>query len=72
MSAKGRKKIIFVDDQVSNLMIGRNVLSTDYDVFTVPSAEKMFELIKKISPDLILLDVEMRHERVRGSRKAQS
>jgi putative two-component system response regulator len=55
----GRKKIIFVDDQVSNLMIGRNVLSTDYDVFTVPSAEKMFDLIKKIDPDLILLDVEM-------------
>ena len=55
----GRKKIIFVDDQVSNLMIGRNVLSSMYDVFTVPSAEKMFALIEKIAPDLILLDVEM-------------
>ncbi|MCL2071349.1 MAG: response regulator [Oscillospiraceae bacterium] len=55
----GRKKIVFVDDQVSNLMIGRNVLSTDYDVFTVPSADKMFALIEKFSPDLILLDVEM-------------
>jgi putative two-component system response regulator len=54
-----RKKIIFVDDQVSNLMIGRNVLAMDYDVFTVPSAKKMFELMVKISPDLILLDVEM-------------
>ena len=54
-----RKKIIFVDDQVSNLMIGRNVLSTDYDVFTVPSADKMFSLVGKIEPDLILLDVEM-------------
>jgi putative two-component system response regulator len=54
-----RKKIIFVDDQVSNLMIGRNVLSKDYDVFTVPSAEKMFSLIDKVNPDLILLDVEM-------------
>jgi putative two-component system response regulator len=55
----GRKKIIFVDDQVSNLMIGRNVLATDYDVFTVPSAAKMFEMMGKITPDLILLDVEM-------------
>jgi putative two-component system response regulator len=55
----GRKKIIFVDDQVSNLMIGRNVLSGVYDVFTVPSAEKMFMLIDKVYPDLILLDVEM-------------
>ena len=55
----GRKKIVFVDDQVSNLMIGRNVLSTDYDVFTVPSADKMFALMEKIIPDLILLDIEM-------------
>ena len=54
-----RKKIIFVDDQVSNLMIGRNVLSAVYDVFTVPSAEKMFMLIEKVFPDLVLLDVEM-------------
>ena len=54
-----RKKVIFVDDQVSNLLIGRNVLSPDYDVFTVPSAEKMFALLKKIDPDLILLDIEM-------------
>ncbi|MCL2036527.1 MAG: response regulator [Oscillospiraceae bacterium] len=54
-----RKKIIFTDDQVSNLMIGRNVLAADYDVFTVPSAEKMFDLMKKITPDLILLDVYM-------------
>ncbi|MCL2634277.1 MAG: response regulator [Oscillospiraceae bacterium] len=54
-----RKKIIFVDDQVSNLMIGRNVLSVEYDVFTVPSSEKMFMLLEKVDPDLILLDVEM-------------
>lgn len=55
----GRKKIIFVDDQISNLMIGRNVLSSEYDVFTVPSAEKLFILLEKVNPDLILLDVEM-------------
>ncbi|MDR0198074.1 MAG: response regulator [Oscillospiraceae bacterium] len=54
-----RKKIIFVDDQISNLMIGRNVLATVYDVFTVPSAEKLFKLLEKVEPDLILLDVEM-------------
>ncbi|MDR0223314.1 MAG: response regulator [Oscillospiraceae bacterium] len=54
-----RKKIIFVDDQISNLMIGRNVLSTAYDVFTVPSADKLFKLLEKVEPDLILLDVEM-------------
>jgi putative two-component system response regulator len=56
---EGRKKIIIVDDQVSNLQIGRNALSTEYAVYTVPSAKKMFGLIEKITPDLILLDVEM-------------
>jgi DNA-binding response OmpR family regulator len=30
-----------------------------YDVFPVPSAEKMFELLLHVYPDLILLDVEM-------------
>jgi putative two-component system response regulator len=59
MACADRKKIIFVDDQTSNLMIGRNVLSAEYDVFTVPSARKMFELMEKVAPDLILLDVEM-------------
>ncbi|MCL2755214.1 MAG: response regulator [Oscillospiraceae bacterium] len=59
MTQQTRKRIIFVDDQVSNLMIGRNVLSANYDVFTVPSSKKMFELMDKVYPDLILLDVEM-------------
>ena len=39
--SKAKKKIVFVDDQVLNLTIGRNVLSNDYDVITAPSAEKI-------------------------------
>ena len=30
-----------------------------YDVFTVPSAEKLFQLLEKTMPDIILLDVMM-------------
>jgi putative two-component system response regulator len=30
-----------------------------YRVMTMPSAEKMFDLLEKVTPDLILLDIEM-------------
>ncbi|MCL2702198.1 MAG: response regulator [Defluviitaleaceae bacterium] len=58
-TATARKKIVLVDDQITNLNIGRNVLSHIYDVFTVPSGEKLLLLMQKITPDMILLDVEM-------------
>ncbi|MCL2865700.1 MAG: response regulator [Lachnospiraceae bacterium] len=54
-----RKKIIVVDDNVSNLTQARNILKPFYEVFPAPSADKMFELLEKIMPDLILLDIEM-------------
>lgn len=54
-----RKKIAIVDDQIANLTIGRNALSQDYEVYTVPSGEKLFLLLDKVKPDMILLDVEM-------------
>jgi putative two-component system response regulator len=55
----GRKKIILVDDMLTNLKIGSRILSDTYDVFTVPSAEKLFRMLKEITPDLILLDIDM-------------
>jgi putative two-component system response regulator len=54
-----RKKIILVDDNPVNLKIARNALMTKYDVFTVPSAKKLFQFLEQILPDLILLDVLM-------------
>jgi putative two-component system response regulator len=57
---KGEEKTIFlVDDDSTTLMSGMNVLSTRYSVFTAPSAKKMFSLLEKHRPDLILLDIEM-------------
>jgi len=54
------KKIIFVvDDSDTNLVMAREALKDMYRVFTLPSAEKMFGLLEKITPDLILLDIEM-------------
>ena len=51
--------IILVDDNPSNLQIGRNVLSEKYHVATAPSAKKMFLLLETNSPALILLDIDM-------------
>ena len=54
-----RKKVILVDDNPINLKLARNTLMGKYDVFTVPSAEKLFQLLEKTLPDIVLLDVLM-------------
>jgi len=53
------KTIFVVDDNDVNLTKVKRVLEGEYRVLTIPSAERMFELIKKIMPDLILLDIDM-------------
>ncbi len=54
-----RKKIMLVDDNVANLATGRHFLKPFYDVYTASSAAQMFEILEKVLPDLILLDVDM-------------
>jgi putative two-component system response regulator len=56
---KDRKTIMIVDDNIANLRIAKNSLYESYDVFTVPSAAKMFDLLERNRPDLILLDIDM-------------
>lgn len=53
------KKIMFVDDSKANLLIGKNLLSEMYEVYAMLSGEKLFEMLERVTPDLILLDVEM-------------
>jgi len=53
------KTIFVVDDYDINLSVARNALENHCRVFTIPSAKKMFMLLEKITPDLILLDIEM-------------
>jgi len=48
-----------VDDDITNLTVARNNLSDKYDIFTAPSGERLFALLKRVVPDLILLDVDM-------------
>jgi putative two-component system response regulator len=59
MMQANQKKIFLVDDNVTNLTIGKNALIGKYNVFTIPSGEKLLKMLEKIIPDLILLDIEM-------------
>ena len=52
-------KIIIVDDDISNLKAAKDAIADKHDVFTVPSGAKLFLLLEKLTPDLILLDVAM-------------
>jgi putative two-component system response regulator len=54
-----KKIIMLVDDNLTNLKVGKEILKDKYTTFTVPSAETMFELLESVHPDMILLDIEM-------------
>ena len=53
------KTIFIVDDIDTNLVKAENSLDGVYNTYTMLSAKKMFQLLDRITPDLILLDVEM-------------
>ncbi|MDR1349532.1 MAG: response regulator [Zoogloeaceae bacterium] len=54
-----RAKIMLVDDDMSVLAIGKNMLKDRYEVYPLPSAAKLFETLAHVLPDMILLDIEM-------------
>jgi len=53
------KTIFAVDDNETNRIAARNALEKHYAIYALPSAERMFKMLEKITPDLILLDVDM-------------
>ena len=56
----GEKRTIFlVDDDVTNLTIGHNILSSIYNTVTINSGARLLKMLSKITPDMILLDVDM-------------
>jgi CheY-like chemotaxis protein len=56
----GKKKILIVDDAVSNIDLLANMLKGEYSVVAAKTGEKALELAtKKHKPDLILLDIVM-------------
>ena len=54
-----KKIILLVDDNPTNLKLGIHVLENKFNLYTSPSAQKMFSLLENINPAMILLDVDM-------------
>ncbi|MCL1812287.1 MAG: response regulator [Treponema sp.] len=54
-----QKTIFVVDDNGTNLSMAEDALEDEFRVITLSSAEKMFSILEKVVPDLILLDIEM-------------
>ena len=54
-----QKTIFVVDDNDTNLSVVKEALNEQYRVMTMPSAAKMFAFMEKVTPDMILLDIEM-------------
>ena len=54
-----QKTVFIVDDSSTNLSMAEEALEDNYLVITLSSAAKLFNMIEKISPDLILLDIDM-------------
>jgi CheY-like chemotaxis protein len=46
-------------DNITNLMPGKDILTDLYDIFMVPSGEKLFIFPEKMIPDLILPNIKM-------------
>lgn len=53
------KTIFVVDDSDTNLSMAEEALEDEYNVMTVPSGARMLALLEKMTPNLILLDIEM-------------
>ena len=54
-----RKTIFLVDDDMTNLTIGKKALAGTYNVFTLNAGQVMLNMLENITPNLILLDVNM-------------
>ena len=54
-----RHIIMLIDDDEICLAMGREILEHKYTIYPVSSGEQALVILKKIIPDLILLDIEM-------------
>jgi len=54
-----RRKIVIVDDVNYVLTTMKERLKNHYEVYPAQSAEALFELLERITPELILLDIQM-------------
>ena len=54
-----KRKILAVDDNISNNEIVEEILSDDYELKIATSGEQALEILEDFKPDIILLDIMM-------------
>lgn len=54
-----KKSILIIDDVRLNLASAKTVLQDEYELYEAVSAKEGFEILDKVIPDLILLDIVM-------------
>jgi putative two-component system response regulator len=54
-----RQIVMLVDDNTTSLDLGKEILKNRFIVFPIPSGARLLEILSKVIPDLILLDIEM-------------
>lgn len=54
-----KRKIVLVDDLQFHLISTRERLKPHYDIYTAMSSSELYEILSKVNPDLILLDINM-------------
>ena len=59
MSARYKKHVLVVDDNIILLRTVKDMLEDHYNVSISTSSYQAFEMIKRKKPDIILLDYEM-------------
>ncbi|MDR0292957.1 MAG: response regulator [Oscillospiraceae bacterium] len=59
MEEQGKEVVIIVDDSATNLAMVKNTCSERYDVITIASCTELMKILEIVSPDIILLDIEM-------------
>jgi putative two-component system response regulator len=59
MTAQKRYKIALVDDNKANLDTAKSILKERFEVYPVQSGQLLLKIMEQVTPDLILLDVEM-------------
>ena len=54
------KTIFILDDKVANIIAAKEALDSEYKTYAMTSAERMFQLLENLIPDLILLDINIK------------
>ena len=54
-----KKTVFVVDDSVANLSVAEKALEREFRILTMSSADRMFTILDRVTPDMILMDVAM-------------